>query len=101
MRTATPDRIFPPSVKTLVLVVVLFGSWAAALAAPEESPQGASGRNEADRRVFRDRIAPHWFHDNTRFWYRNNLRGGAKEPHHGIEGLVGMVEEDVLPADAR
>jgi dipeptidyl aminopeptidase/acylaminoacyl peptidase len=29
--------------------------------------------------VFRDRITPHWFHDNTRFWYRNDLRDGAKE----------------------
>src|SRR5439155_16651232 len=61
------------------LVSLLFGSWDAALAAPEESPQGASRRDEADRRVFKDRIAPHWFHDNTRFWYRNNLPGDTKE----------------------
>jgi dipeptidyl aminopeptidase/acylaminoacyl peptidase len=29
--------------------------------------------------VYKDRITPHWFHDNTRFWYRNDLRGGDKE----------------------
>jgi dipeptidyl aminopeptidase/acylaminoacyl peptidase len=29
--------------------------------------------------VFKERITPHWFHDNTRFWYRNDLRGDAKE----------------------
>jgi len=29
--------------------------------------------------VFKDRITPHWFHENTRFWYRNDLRGGTKE----------------------
>ena len=29
--------------------------------------------------VFRDRIMPHWFHGNTRFWYRNDVHGGAKE----------------------
>jgi dipeptidyl aminopeptidase/acylaminoacyl peptidase len=29
--------------------------------------------------VYKAQIAPHWFHDNTRFWYRNDLRGGARE----------------------
>src|SRR5262249_11996930 len=29
--------------------------------------------------VYKDRITPHWFPDNKRFWYRNDLRGGAKE----------------------
>src|SRR6266513_5047850 len=35
--------------------------------------------NQGPRRVFKDRISPHWFANNTRFWYRNDLRGGAKE----------------------
>ena len=44
-----------------------------------ESPQ-ASGRQEsASRKVFRDRVAPHWFAGNNRFWYRNELRDGAAE----------------------
>src|SRR5436305_548226 len=46
---------------------------------PQESPQAAPRRNEGSRRVFKDRITPHWFQNNTRFWYRNDLRGGAKE----------------------
>ena len=25
------------------------------------------------------RITPHWFHQDNRFWYRNDLAGGAKE----------------------
>ncbi|HZU35695.1 MAG TPA: DPP IV N-terminal domain-containing protein, partial [Gemmataceae bacterium] len=29
--------------------------------------------------VYKLRITPHWFAHNTRFWYRNDLRGGAKE----------------------
>jgi len=29
--------------------------------------------------VYKARINPHWFQNNTRFWYRNDLRGGAKE----------------------
>ncbi len=30
-------------------------------------------------RVYRDRIEPHWFHGNARFWYRNDQPGDARE----------------------
>ena len=43
------------------------------------SPQTTPSRDEEPRRVFKDRITPHWFHENTRFWYRNDLRGDTKE----------------------
>lgn len=29
--------------------------------------------------AFKERITPHWFNDNSRFWYRNDLRGDTKE----------------------
>ncbi|HEV3435854.1 MAG TPA: DPP IV N-terminal domain-containing protein, partial [Gemmata sp.] len=29
--------------------------------------------------VYRDKVTPHWFADDTKFWYRNDLKGGAKE----------------------
>jgi dipeptidyl aminopeptidase/acylaminoacyl peptidase len=29
--------------------------------------------------VFKASIEPHWFADNTKFWYRNSLKGGTKE----------------------
>src|SRR5438552_13828144 len=45
----------------------------------QESPQRGPGRDDGPRRVFKDRITPHWFANNTRFWYRNDLRDGAKE----------------------
>jgi dienelactone hydrolase len=32
-----------------------------------------------ERGVYKARINPHWFHDNTQFWYRNDLKAGAKE----------------------
>jgi dipeptidyl aminopeptidase/acylaminoacyl peptidase len=45
-----------------------------------ESPQQRrAGLGQADGRVFKGQITPHWFADNTRFWYRNDLRGGARE----------------------
>jgi len=51
-----------------------------AASAAEDSPQQRqpqSGQGAA--RVFKNRVSPNWFANNTRFWYRNDLRGGAKE----------------------
>src|SRR5262245_10693326 len=30
-------------------------------------------------RIFKDHVMPHWFAGNTKFWYENELPGGAKE----------------------
>src|SRR5438552_372685 len=30
-------------------------------------------------KVHRASVLPNWFKNNTQFWYRNDLRGGAKE----------------------
>jgi dipeptidyl aminopeptidase/acylaminoacyl peptidase len=35
--------------------------------------------NDTRDKVFKASVTPHWFLNNTRFWYRNELRGGAKE----------------------
>ena len=35
-------------------------------------PKGTKG-------VYRDKVAPHWFASETKFWYRNDLKGGSKE----------------------
>lgn len=36
-------------------------------------------RDATANKVFRDRVTPHWFADNTRFWYRNDLADNARE----------------------
>jgi dipeptidyl aminopeptidase/acylaminoacyl peptidase len=33
----------------------------------------------AERGVYKAQISPHWFQDGAKFWYRNDLRDGAKE----------------------
>src|SRR5262245_11973365 len=48
-------------------------------AALEESPQQAAQEPSGPRTVFKDRISPRWYAEGTRFWYRNDLRDGAKE----------------------
>ncbi len=45
--------------------------------APETLQERRGGRSSPY--VFRDRVRPHWFHGDSRFWYRNDLAGGAKE----------------------
>jgi dipeptidyl aminopeptidase/acylaminoacyl peptidase len=50
-------------------------------------------------KVYRDRIAPHWFAANTKFWYENELAGGGKEfvvvdAEKGVREVV-----DKAPAD--
>src|SRR5437867_1046103 len=45
----------------------------------QDPPQQDSRGPQGPRRVYKDQVVPHWFANNTRFWYRNDLRGGAKE----------------------
>jgi dipeptidyl aminopeptidase/acylaminoacyl peptidase len=42
--------------------------------------QTRRGRSAApDRGVYKARISPHWFAGDTKFWYRNDLRDGARQ----------------------
>src|SRR5580700_1981696 len=44
------------------------------------APQQRGPRpSPGDSLVFKMRIAPHWFDQDNRFWYRNDLPGGARE----------------------
>ncbi|HLK56815.1 MAG TPA: prolyl oligopeptidase family serine peptidase [Chthonomonadaceae bacterium] len=47
--------------------------------ASESSAQRQPRQNPGGGLVFKDHVTPYWFADNTRFWYRNDLKGGAKE----------------------
>jgi dipeptidyl aminopeptidase/acylaminoacyl peptidase len=49
---------------------------------PEQLREGyrfANQRNPSRGKVYKDRITAHWFANNARFWYRNDLAGGARE----------------------
>jgi dipeptidyl aminopeptidase/acylaminoacyl peptidase len=37
------------------------------------------GMGKANSRVFKTTVAPQWYAENTRFWYRNDLKDGTKE----------------------
>jgi hypothetical protein len=46
----------------------------------ETTTQQRRGRfGGPDRGVYKAQLTPHWFQNNTRFWYRNDLRDGARE----------------------
>jgi dipeptidyl-peptidase 4 len=62
--TATP----PPSASGALRLLIAVGWLSLSGAMPAQTPK-----------VYRDHVEPHWFADNTRFWYRNDLRDGARE----------------------
>src|ERR1044071_1747525 len=64
--------------RSLAAVILLCAACAQYLPA-QESPQQRRGAGQPDRGVYKARIEPHWFANDTQFWYRNDLRGGAKE----------------------
>jgi hypothetical protein len=45
----------------------------------QQAYQRSQRQGQATGTVYKAQITPHWFHNNTRFWYRNNLPGGTKE----------------------
>jgi len=48
--------------------------------ASELSPQQRRrSRGSSVPGVYKAQVTPHWFQNNTRFWYRNDLRDGTKE----------------------
>ncbi len=46
------------------------------LASPQ---QRRGGFGAPEQGVYKSRLTPHWFQNDTRFWYTNDLRGGARE----------------------
>ncbi|UCC99792.1 MAG: DPP IV N-terminal domain-containing protein, partial [Phycisphaerales bacterium] len=46
---------------------------------PELSPRAWSQRGRRVQGYYKARITPHWFNDNTCFWYRNDLKDDTRE----------------------
>src|SRR5439155_9356265 len=57
---------------------VLLGMTLAA-ARPQDAAQRGGEENPGRARAYKEQITPHWFHNDTRFWYRNDLRDDRKE----------------------
>jgi dipeptidyl aminopeptidase/acylaminoacyl peptidase/uncharacterized protein (DUF885 family) len=64
----------------LTLIVAGWAVVASAQADESTAPLQRQGRGGpgADR-VYKARLTPHWFAEGARFWYRNDLKGGARE----------------------
>jgi dipeptidyl aminopeptidase/acylaminoacyl peptidase len=85
--TVTPRRNSLTQALGLPCLVVLLIPTLTALA---QLPQAQTNRVETTRTrrgwfarpdpgVYKARITPHWFHNSTQFWYRNDLKDGARE----------------------
>lgn len=71
-----PMSVVSPTV--LLMASVMFSNLAIAQDRPDQSPW-QQGRRFDDRNVLKARIAPNWFDDDARFWYRNDLANGKRE----------------------
>lgn len=61
-------------------LLIAFVAIARPLSAQESAPQPKPVRERRGAgQVYRDRVTPHWFADNKKFWYRNDLAAGARE----------------------
>src|SRR5262249_3739800 len=45
----------------------------------QEPNQRSQRQGQSGAKVYKAQVTPHWFANNARFWYRNDLRGGCKE----------------------
>src|SRR5262245_59454783 len=62
-----------------LLLVVAVAAWSGSVHAEDDSPPQPSRPPGRPSGVYKDRITPHWFASDSRFWYRNDLKGGARE----------------------
>ncbi len=74
----------PFNLKILMQVTMLVASLDAASNAAvqdrlSDDERVMNRREAAARKVYKDRIVPHWFAENTYFWYRKDLSGNTKE----------------------
>jgi dipeptidyl-peptidase 4 len=60
--------------KFVLLLAILFNSPGEALSSPQQP-----GGNRLGGHVYKSRIIPHWYAENTHFWYRNDLHHGMRE----------------------
>lgn len=67
--------------RTSIAGRLAFVALAAIVAAAPSSAQGrkSSEKRRPGGRLYKNTVSPHWLAGNTRFWYRNELKGGGRE----------------------
>src|SRR5689334_9377428 len=63
----------------LFLVLGLIARSALGQGTRADYERSASLRKATENKLFKAAVKPHWFGDNSRFWYRNDLADGAYE----------------------
>jgi len=64
---------------SILSIIVCFAVSACVASENAGLPQQRQRGPRSGNRAYKTSITPHWFADNTRFWYRNNLRDGKRE----------------------
>ena len=74
-------RTISLTVATALAVILLTGQFTLARIVSSDSglPPQRRGFRRSPNRVYKASISPHWFADNTNFWYRNDLSEGRRD----------------------
>lgn len=75
MSRLRPSILLPPVASTLRLAAVAFCALLLGAITADAQPN----HTNSTRKVFRDRVEPHWLEGNNRFWYRVDLPNDARE----------------------
>jgi dienelactone hydrolase len=81
------------------LVLLLLPSFAFAQGTAEDYERANTLEKQFGNKVFRDKVAPNWFGNGTKFWYRVDLPLNKKEfvVVDCVKGTKEIVTEDKLP----
>lgn len=70
---------FVPAIRAQTLPDAAQSAHAAQDLSPQQRRGGGGRRGGLPRGVYKAQVSPHWFHNNTRFWYYNDLKGNTRE----------------------
>src|SRR5688572_17104026 len=74
------DSRLPDSELRMVFTTTLLAALAISALVQEDLPQQRGQRGQRlPAGVYRDRVEPHWFANDAKFWYRNLLKNGTRE----------------------
>jgi len=77
MKVVTRTRILV--LFTVLAILSIAAEYSFAAGTRSEYERAMALRKETANKVFKQRVSPHWFAENTKFWYRNDLAGGVRE----------------------
>ena len=79
MSILSAGRLASPSRRAIGAIMSFFIGASVLPLSAADAPLQKGFRTKGASGVYRDKVTPHWFANESKFWYRNDLKGGTKE----------------------